>query len=175
MPSPLTHSHTHTHTKTHTYTPLMLCQFGCFFMPYYANDIWVICMYAMCCRLRGASFCSEAVEAVKHLLAPWTHLSPSVRFSLLWNWNCVMVFVLVAVGFLGCLLTGEKVSNPMDGDVKKTKQNKKKQQQTNIKDKNKKNNNKKRIWLLFLLCPTFTTSISHWSWTDAESLLPLTN
>lgn len=36
-----------------------------------------------------------------------------------------MVFVLVAVGFLGCLLTMEKVSNPMDGDVKKQKQKQK--------------------------------------------------
>lgn len=51
-----------------------------------------------------------------------------------------MVFVLVAVGFLGCLLTGEKVSDPMDGDVKK-QNNKKNPLRTRIKKVKKKKEN----------------------------------
>lgn len=85
---------------THSFTPLMLCQLGCFLsMPYYANAIWVTCMYPTCCRLTGSSFCSEVVDAVERRLSP--PLRPVVTPNLLlcklspyflWKWNCVMVF-----------------------------------------------------------------------------------
>lgn len=38
-------------------------------------------MYAMCCRLRGASFRSEVVDAVEHLLAPDPTPPPPVSLS----------------------------------------------------------------------------------------------
>ena len=64
--------------KTHTYTPLMLCQLGCFSMPYYANDIWVTCMYATCCRPRGASppFWGCWTPSCSRTLSPPPHPTP---------------------------------------------------------------------------------------------------
>lgn len=65
-----------------------------------------------------------------------------------------MVFVLVAVGFLGCLLTMEKVSNPVDGDVRKKKKTRKKKTQNKTQGlqrikKMRKKRNKTSVCLLF--------------------------
>jgi len=68
-----------------------------------------------------------------------------------------MVFVLVAVGFLGCLLVMGKVSNPLDGDVKKTRISK----------------NKKRKQCLKFLFDFCRISEAFWEkWTTPARLLP---
>lgn len=68
-------------------------------MPHYVNNIWVIRMYAPCCRLRGASLRSESCWCFEP--PPPPHLC---KPRPLWNWNCAMVFFLSwwLWGFLGC-------------------------------------------------------------------------
>lgn len=130
-------------------------------MPYYANDISVICMY-VCnpprprCRPRGSSPC-DFLRLLMLLNTPSSHphtlfsssltpppptlcKAPLPPLSFCESETCAMVFVLVTVGFPGRFLITDEVSNSMSGDVKKNKQTnkqKKKEKKTH-KTKQKK-------------------------------------